>query len=282
MSSLTRKAAITGHPVAHSRSPLVHGYWLKKHGISGAYGRVDVPPETAESFYRDFAGSGLIGANVTVPHKEVAAASCDWLDEAARAMGAANTLWLDDTGRLCGANTDGLGFLGNLDQLAPGWDVSRESAVVLGAGGAARAIVWALLSRKFTSVHIVNRTYEKATALVEEFGAGTVAHEWDKLGIVLGQADLLVNTTALGMTGKAPLEIDLSPLPDTALVTDIVYAPLETDLLKQASRRGHQTVDGLGMLLHQAVPGFERWFGIRPEVDDDLRNLVLADLGVIA
>jgi len=282
MSRSGRKAAITGHPVAHSRSPLVHGYWLKKHGLSGEYGRLDVAPEHAEDFYRNFSASGLNGANVTVPHKEVAAASCDWLDDAAKTMGAANTLWLDETGRLCGANTDGLGFLGNLDQLAPGWDVSRESAVVLGAGGAARAIVWALLSRNFTSVHIVNRTFEKASALVEEFGPGTVAHQWDRLGTLLGKAELLVNTTALGMAGKAPLEIDLDPLPKTALVTDIVYAPLETDLLKQAAERGHQTVDGLGMLLHQAVPGFERWFGVRPEVDDELRRLVLADLGVTA
>lgn len=282
MSGTAPKAAITGHPVAHSRSPLVHGYWLKKHNISGSYGRIDVLPEGAEDFYRNFARSGLNGANVTVPHKEVAASACDWLDDAAGAMGAANTLWLDESGRLCGANTDGLGFLGNLDQLAPGWDVSRESAVVLGAGGAARAVVWALLSRKFTTVHIVNRTYEKAVAVVEEFGSGTIAHGWDKLGTVLGEAELLVNTTALGMTGKAPLEIDLAPLPETALVTDIVYAPLETDLLKQAAKRGHQTVDGLGMLLHQAVPGFERWFGVRPEVDDALRSLVLEDLGVTA
>jgi len=282
MSETFRKAAITGHPVAHSRSPLVHGYWLKKHGISGSYGRVDVTPEDADDFYRNFARSGLNGANVTVPHKEVAASACDWLDEAARAMGAANTLWLDEHGRLCGANTDGLGFLGNLDQLAPGWDVSRESAVVLGAGGAARAVVWALLARKFTTVHIVNRTFEKAAALEEEFGSGTVAHGWDKLGTVLAEAELLVNTTALGMTGKAPLEIDLSPLPESALVTDIVYAPLETELLKQAAKRGHQTVDGLGMLLHQAVPGFERWFGVRPVVDDALRTLVLEDLGVTA
>ncbi|WP_269584874.1 shikimate dehydrogenase [Roseibium sp. Sym1] len=282
MSDTFRKAAITGHPVAHSRSPLVHGYWLKKHNISGSYDRIDVSPEKAEDFYRNFQRSGLDGANVTVPHKEIAAAACDRLDDAAKAMGAVNTLWLDETGRLCGANTDGLGFLGNLDQLAPGWDVSRESAVVLGAGGAARAVVWALLSRKFTIVHIVNRTYEKAKAITDAFGSGTVAHGWDKLGTLLGKADLLVNTTALGMTGKAPLEIDLAPLPETALVTDIVYAPLETDLLRQAKRRGHQTVDGLGMLLHQAVPGFERWFGVRPEVDETLRRLVLEDLGVVA
>lgn len=280
MSETIKKAAVTGHPVAHSRSPLVHGHWLKKYGLSGDYGRVDVLPEKAEDFYRDFAASGLIGANVTVPHKETAAAACDWLDDAARSMGAANTLWLDEGGRLCGANTDGLGFLGNLDQLAPGWDHSAGTAIVLGAGGAARAIVWALLSRKFTTVHIVNRTVSKARDLADAFGPATTAHGWDNLGTLLGQAYLLVNTTSLGMTGKAPLEVDLADLPKSALVTDIVYVPLETDLLKAAAARGNPTVDGLGMLLHQAVPGFERWFGVRPDVDDALRALVLKDLGV--
>lgn len=278
MNTTIRKAAVTGHPIAHSRSPLIHGYWLKKHGIAGEYGLLDVAPETAEAFFRNFAASGLVGANVTVPHKETAAAACAWLDDAARTMGAANTLWLDEDGRLCGANTDGLGFLGNLDQLAPGWDDAPGTAVVLGAGGAARAVLWALISRKFRTVHIVNRTYEKAAILAGEFGSGTIAHDWDKLGTVLGEADLLVNTTALGMTGKPPLEIDLSPLPETALVTDIVYAPLITKLLEQAAERGNPTVDGLGMLLHQAVPGFERWFGVRPQVDDALRSVILKDL----
>lgn len=280
MSEGSSKAAVTGHPVAHSRSPLIHGYWLKKHGIDGEYGRVDVAPETADAFYRNFAESGLVGANVTVPHKETAAASCDWLDDAAKTMGAANTLWIDENGKLCGANTDGLGFLGNLDQRAPGWDSASGSAVVLGAGGAARAIVWALLSRKYTAVHIANRTREKAQKIVDEFGPRTIAHGWDNLGTLLEDADLVVNTTSLGMIGYPPLVIDLRPLPKSALVTDIVYAPLETDLLKQAAARGNRTVDGLGMLLHQAVPGFERWFGVRPEVDDDLRALVLQDLGV--
>ncbi|MEO0976999.1 MAG: shikimate dehydrogenase [Pseudomonadota bacterium] len=276
-----RKAAITGHPVSHSRSPLIHGYWLEKHGIEGEYVRVDVPPETAEGFYGNFADAGLIGANVTVPFKEIAARACDWLDDAATAMGAANTLWLDETGRLCGANTDGLGFLGNLDQLAPGWDNNPGTAVVLGAGGAARAIVWALISRDYTTVHIVNRTKEKAEKIVDEFGSGTVAHGWDKLGTVLAQAGVLVNTTSLGMTGKPPLEVDLSSLPENALVNDIVYSPLQTDLLKQAAARGNPAVDGIGMLLHQAVPAFERWFGERPVVTDELRTLALKDLGVI-
>lgn len=281
MTGLVRKAAITGHPVSHSRSPLIHGYWLEKHGLEGEYGRVDVLPENAEHFYGNFADSGLIGANVTVPFKETAARACDWLDDAASAMGAANTLWLDDAGRLCGANTDGLGFLGNLDQLAPDWDEMPGTAVVLGAGGAARAIVWALLSRKYTTVHIVNRTREKAEKISDEFGNGTIAHGWENLGTTLARADVLVNTTSLGMTGKPPLEIDLKNLPATALVNDIVYSPLETDLLKQAAARGNPTVDGIGMLLHQAVPAFERWFGERPVVTDELRTLALKDLGVI-
>lgn len=280
MSNPIRKAAITGHPVAHSRSPLLQGYWLKKYGIEGEYGRVDVSPETAEEFYRDFAKTGLVGANVTVPHKETAAKACDWLDDAAQKMGAANTLWLDADGKLCGANTDGIGFLGNLDQLVPGWDNNRSTAVVLGAGGAARAIIWALLSRKFKTVHIVNRTFEKAKVLQDTFGNETKAHAWDKLGTVLQEADLLVNTTSLGMTGKAPLQIDIASLPKNALVSDIVYAPLQTDLLKEAAKRGNETADGLGMLLHQAVPGFEKWFGIRPTVDDTLRQLIVDDLGL--
>lgn len=272
------KAAITGWPVTHSRSPMVHGYWLKKYGIEGSYGRVAVDPVEAKNFYRSFAESGLTGCNVTVPHKELAAACCDELDDAAKAMGAANTLWLAEDGRLMGANTDGIGFLGNLDQFAPGWDDGAETAVVLGAGGAARAIIWSLLSRGIKTVHIVNRTLEKAQDLAGQFGSSTIAQPWDKLGDLLGTADILVNSTALGMTGKPPLEIDLSDLPRKALVTDAVYSPLKTDLLRQAEERGNPVVDGLGMLLHQAVPGFERWFGRKPEVDDELRALIIADL----
>lgn len=274
------KIAITGWPVAHSRSPVVQGYWLEKYGVSGTYGKHAVKPEEAESFYANFATSGLTGGNVTVPHKEVAARACDVLDDAARKIGAVNTLWLDDQGRLNGTNTDGLGFLGNLDQYADGWDKSQGIALVLGAGGGARAVIWALLSRGFREVHIFNRTVEKAKILADEFGAGTFAHSWDKIGDYLSRSDLLVNTTSLGMSGKNPLELDLKDLPQTAVVTDIVYSPLKTDLLKQADQRGNRTVDGLGMLLHQAVHGFERWFGVTPTVDDDLRNFVLKDLGV--
>lgn len=276
---MTRRAAITGFPVAHSRSPLVHGHWLAEHGIDGSYEKVAVSPDTAPAFYRDFRESGLVGCNVTVPNKEAAAAACDELDEAARAMGAANTLWLDDTGRLIGANTDGPGFLGNLDQSLPGWDRGLSHAVVLGAGGAARAVIWALLSRGVKTVAIVNRTYQKAEELQGRFGPDSVAHHWGELDDLLGKTGLLVNTTSLGMSGQPPLDTDLQSLPASAIVADLVYVPLETPLLARARARGNPVVDGLGMLLHQAVPGFERWFGVRPSVTDELRALVLADLG---
>ncbi|WP_417767049.1 shikimate dehydrogenase [Stappia sp.] len=276
---MTRRAAITGFPVAHSRSPLVHGHWLAEHGIDGSYEKVAVSPDAAAAFYRDFRESGLVGCNVTVPNKEAAAAACDELDEAARAMGAANTLWLDDTGRLIGANTDGSGFLGNLDQSLPGWDDGLSHAVVLGAGGAARAVIWALLSRGVKTVAIVNRTYQKAADLKARFGPDSIACHWEDLDDLMGTTGLLVNTTSLGMSGQPPLEIDLRNLSESAIVADLVYVPLETPLLARARARGNPAVDGLGMLLHQAVPGFERWFGVRPRVTDELRALVLADLG---
>ncbi|MTI44400.1 shikimate dehydrogenase [Roseibium hamelinense] len=274
----TKRAAVTGWPVDQSRSPIIHGYWLDKLGIDGSYERIAVEPSNAEAFYRSFCDTGLTGCNVTVPHKETAALACDWLDPVALAMGAANTLWLSEDGKLCGANTDGLGFLANLDQVQPGWDSNKNSAIVLGAGGAARAIVWSLLHRGFRAVHIVNRTVEKALQLRDEFGAKTTAHGFGTFVELLGTADLLVNTTALGMTGKPPLNLDLAKLPKNTLVTDIVYVPLETELLRTARLRGNRTVNGLGMLLHQAVPGFERWFGQRPVVDQTLYDLIVTDL----
>ncbi len=275
---MTRRAAVTGWPVTHSRSPLIHGYWLKKFKIDGFYDKLSVEPQNAEKFYRNLTAFGLAGCNVTVPHKQVAAQACDWLDPAAEAIGAANTIWVDEDGRTCGANTDGAGFLGNLDQMAPGWSQTPETAVVLGAGGAARAVVWALLQRKFTSVYIFNRTLKKAQDLASHFGSDSIAQPWENLDKTLSKASVLVNTTSLGMSGQAELNIDLGSLPKSALVTDIVYVPLQTQLLKQAQMRGNPTVDGLGMLLHQAVPGFEKWFGQRPVVDDDLRALILEDL----
>ncbi|WP_407049168.1 shikimate dehydrogenase [Methyloraptor flagellatus] len=267
-------AAVVGWPVAHARSPLIQGYWLRKLGRAGGYGRIAVRPEDAARFFAGLARSGLAGANVTVPHKEAAFAACDEFEPVARATGAVNTLWIE-AGKLCGTNTDALGFLANLDDRAHGWDNSGGQALVLGAGGAARAVVWALASRGL-KVRIVNRTRARAEELATRLGA--VAHDWSEAEALLGQTRVLVNTTSLGMSGKGDLDLDLAALPATALVTDIVYVPLETPLLARARARGNPTVDGLGMLLHQAVPGFRRWFGGCPEVTPALRDLVLADI----
>lgn len=275
------RAAVIGWPIAHSRSPIVHSYWLREYGIEGSYERLGVPPEQIEEFLRTFERTGLAGGNVTIPHKEVAMRMCDEVDEAARLLGAVNTLRYED-GKLYGSNTDGIGFLGSLDAGAPGWDKAGGVAVVLGAGGAARAIIWALISRGFSPIQIVNRTVERAQDLVVRFGSGTQAHSIDVLPDLLPKAAILVNTTSLGMNGQPSMDVDLDLLPDNALVTDIVYVPLETDLLARARKRGLRTVDGLGMLLHQAVPGFEQWFGIRPKVTDALRAAVLADMGFSA
>ncbi|MDX5595117.1 shikimate dehydrogenase [Pseudovibrio sp. SPO723] len=276
-----RKAAVTGHPIKHSRSPLIHGFWLKTYGIEGEYGRVDLPPENALSFLQNLKENGLVGVNVTIPNKETALEAAEILDDAARQIGAVNTLWLDDEGRLNGSNTDALGFLGNLDQRAPGWDERKGKAVVLGAGGAARAILWALQHRGYQEILLLNRTLEKAEGLQSHFGEPVRCELWESRSKALEGCDLLVNTTALGMAGQRPLEIELNLLPSTAVVTDIVYTPLMTDLLVAAKARGNRVVDGLGMLLHQAVPGFEKWFGKRPEVTEELREVILKDMGLL-
>ena len=268
------RAVVIGWPVDHARSPLIHRHWLKRYGLAGDYGRLAVAPEDAAAFFARFTEQGLVGANVTVPHKEAAHAACAELDPVAAATGAVNTLWLDG-GKLCGANTDAPGFLANLDDRAPGWDRDGGKTLVLGAGGAARAAVWGLVSRGF-EVRIVNRTLARAEDLAARFGA--TAFPWDTAEGLLADTRVLVNTTSLGMSGKGDLGLDLASLPGDALVTDIVYVPLETPLLAAARARGNPTVDGLGMLLHQAVPGFERWFGRRPEVTEELRRLILDDI----
>ncbi|HSI39693.1 MAG TPA: shikimate dehydrogenase [Xanthobacteraceae bacterium] len=274
---MTRRVCIIGHPVAHSRSPLVHGYWLAQHGIDGAYGREDVPAERIGDFLQDLQSLGYVGGNVTVPHKEAAYAACTERDPVASALRAVNTLWLEG-GRLCGANTDVHGFLANLDERAPGWDRALDTALVLGAGGAARAVLHGLLSRGVGRVALANRTLGRAQALAAHFGPRVEPLELRDAPGRLAGCRLVVNTTALGMAGKQPLELDLSPLSPDAVVADIVYVPLETPLLRAAKARGLATVDGLGMLLHQAVPGFERWFGVRPTVTPELRALILADI----
>jgi shikimate dehydrogenase len=275
MTETTLRACIMGHPVAHSRSPMLHGYWLKTLGIRGTYDFADVPEADFPGFLRGLQARGFAGGNVTVPHKEAAFRLVDQRDDAATAIGAVNTVW-HERGELHGGNTDAYGFVAHLAAGQPGWNKSVQSAVVLGAGGGARAIVHALCSR-WIGVAIVNRTLARAQDLARHF-AGATAHAWEELPQLLRKADLLVNATSLGMSGKAPLAIDLTPLRSDAIVYDIVYVPLETELLRAARGRGLRTVGGLGMLLHQAVPAFARWFGVTPTVTAELRAVIEADI----
>jgi shikimate dehydrogenase len=276
MTSSVRRACIMGHPVAHSRSPMIHNYWLKQLGIAGSYDFMDLAPEQFADFVTHMAERGYVGGNVTVPHKEAAFRLAEQRDAAAETVGAVNVLWLEN-GRLMGGNSDVHGFVANLDDRAPGWDVKGGLAVILGAGGAARGAVYGLMQRGMR-VALVNRTPARAAELAAHYGGGTTAHGWDDLPGLLAQADLLVNCTSLGMVGKDPLVIDLAPLKAGAVVYDIVYVPLETALLAEAKRRGHRTVDGLGMLLQQAGYGFQKWFGAQPRVTAELRSICEADI----
>jgi len=274
MNTRLRRACVMGHPVAHSRSPMIHGYWLKTLGIPGAYELKDLTPGQFPEFVTHLEKNGYVGGNVTVPHKEAAFRLAAGRDAAAEAVGAVNTLWLEE-GRLMGGNSDTHGFVANLDDCAPGWDVPGCRALVLGAGGAGRSAVYALKQRG-AEVHVVNRTASRAQDLAARFGAN--AHGFDAVPRLLGEADVLVNCTSLGLAGKPPLEIDLGPLKRSAVVYDVVYVPLETALLAAARKRGHRTVDGLGMLLQQAGFGFRKWFGGNPKVTPELRALVEADI----
>ena len=274
-----KRACVIGWPVEHSRSPSIHRYWLAQYGIDGAYEKEPVRPEDLAGFLGALEQRGYAGANVTLPHKEAALRLAAVADEAARAIGAANTLWLDQAGRLCAGNTDAYGFITNLEAEASGWDKGRRPVMVLGAGGAARAIVHGLLSEGAASIVLTNRTRGRADALAHAYGPSVTVIDWDDRHRALAGCGLLVNATSLGMTGKEPLDLDLAALPANAVVADIVYSPLQTELLAAARARGNRTVDGLGMLLYQAVPGFERWFGVRPEVTPELRAHVVATLG---
>ena len=277
MTSGTRPpaACLIGWPAAHSRSPLIHHYWLRTLGIEGGYIIEAVPPDEFQDFVFRLSLRGFVGANITLPHKERALALSK-PDARARAVGAANTLWYED-GELRSTNTDIEGFINNLDACAPGWDRAGD-ALVLGAGGSSRAVVFGLIERGIKRVHLANRTLDRAQALADQFGADVHPVAWETIGDVLPRAGLLVNTTSLGMHGQPALEIDVGLLPPDAVVADLVYVPLETPLLAAARGRGLQVADGLGMLLHQAVRGFELWFGQRPQVTAELRALVEADL----
>lgn len=273
-----KHACVIGWPVAHSRSPVIHRYWLKLYGLEGAYEQEAVRPEEIAEFLKTLGSHGYAGANVTLPHKEAALAAADRADQAATTIGAANTLWLDAKGLLHASNTDAYGFMTHLAQEAPDWNKGKRPVMVLGAGGAARAILQGLIEAGASKILLANRTGDRAKVLAQSFGPRVSVVPWEDRSKALAGCGLLVNTTSLGMTGKPPLDINLSALPLDAIVADIVYSPLETPLLAAAVGRGNRTVDGLGMLLHQAVPGFERWFGVRPEVTPALRAHVAAHL----
>jgi shikimate dehydrogenase len=276
MGKETRAACVIGWPVEHSRSPLIHNYWLKQHGIAGEYRREAVRPEAFADFVARLSERGYVGANITLPHKEAALRLAE-PDERAKAIGAANTLWREGNG-LSSTNTDVEGFLDNLDASAPQWDKGLREVLVLGAGGAARAVVHGLIGRGVKNVHVANRSFARAQALRERFGAAVHPARWEEIGGRLSTAGLLVNATSLGMTGHPPLDIRIGDLPANAVVADIVYVPLVTPLLATARERGLRTADGLGMLLHQAVGGFSLWFGVKPQVTAELRALLEADL----
>ena len=276
-----KRAFVTGWPIKHSRSPLIHRYWLKEHGLEGDYQKIACAPDDFADWLNALRDNGLVGGNVTIPHKEQAFELVSRRDETAEALGAVNTIWLEDE-ILWGGNTDGYGFLANLDDRAPGWDdeAAGQTALVLGAGGASRAVILGLQKRGFSKIIIANRTLARAQELADRFGAPCEAMAMDEVTKHASSVQLVINTTALGMEGsEAALPIDVTLLAPDTLVTDIVYTPLVTPFLAAARERGLRTVDGLGMLLHQAVPGFEKWFGVRPSVTAELRNLLLEDLG---
>lgn len=274
---MSPRCFVIGHPIAHSRSPLIHGEWLRQYGLAGSYERVDVAPADLPAFIAKLREGEFTGGNVTVPHKEAVMALVDEISQAGRAIGAVNTLWRED-GRIVADNTDVPGFLAHLDATVPGWQVRVRTVLVLGAGGAARGICYGLKSRGVERIIVANRSLERAAELAASLGRPLEAADWARRDALVGEADLIVNTTALGMQGKPPLEIDLSRLRPGTIVDDIVYVPLKTTLLADVERRSGVPVDGLGMLLHQAVPGFARWFGITPEVTPALRALIEADI----
>ena len=275
---MTIKAFVIGHPINHSRSPLIHGTWLAEHGIDGSYEAIDVAPDALPGFFERLRRGEFAGGNVTIPHKEAVFALCDEVDPLARRIGAVNTLVARD-GRVFGSNTDYLGFLGNLDAAVPGWSDGPDDAMVIGAGGAARAVLVALQRRDGGRVHVLNRTLANAQALVDEIEGPFEAHGFEAFAELAPRTGIVINTSSIGMHGSRFDWLDFGLLRKTTLVTDIVYVPLETPLLADARAHGLTTVDGLGMLLHQAVPGFEAWFGVRPSVTPALRARIEATLG---
>lgn len=276
-----KNAFVIGHPIAHSKSPKLHGFWLNALKIEGTYQAIDVAPENLVDFARSLELKDLIGGNATLPHKEHLLQICDELTETAKAIGAVNTIWLQN-GKLFGDNTDKYGFLANLDQQNPGWDQHKSRAIMIGAGGAARAILMGLIERGYKEIYILNRTIERANELANAFMVHTKAQRLcaatlSDFNALAPSTDFVVNTSAVGMKGTKFDALDVKKLPRHAIVTDIVYTPLITPLLADAEQAGLKIIDGIGMLLHQAVPGFEKWFGVRPEVTDALRAHMLEE-----
>lgn len=272
-----KRAFVIGHPIAHSRSPLIHRSWLRAHGVTGSYDAIDVAPAQLPEHFRRLRQGEFVGGNVTIPLKEAALELCDTVDPLARQIGAANTLVLQGD-RIHGSNTDSIGFLHNLDQTVPGWDTGLASAIVLGAGGAARAILVALAQRRVGSIHVLNRDPSRAETLARTLDGPLVPGPLTDFAAHAPTAGLVVNTTSVGLHGTAFSDLPLQHLPLSSIVNDLVYVPLETPLLATARKLGRRCVDGLGMLLHQAVPGFEKWFGVRPAVTPELRHAVAATL----
>ena len=272
-----KRACVIGWPIAHSRSPAIHGYWLDRYKIDGAYTKEAVEPDQIETFLRGMADAGIAGCNATIPHKEAVFRLADERDASAVAVGAANTVWREGT-RLYASNTDTYGYMTYLAREAEDWDRRDAPVSVLGAGGAARAIVYGFLEAGVPQVRVFNRSGERAKALARDFGPRVKAMPWDMRSRAATESSVLVNTTALGLKDEGSLEIDFTDFHPDCIVSDIVYVPLETGLIRNARRHGLRTLDGLGMLLHQAVPGFEKWFGVRPEVTDELYEMIAADI----
>lgn len=272
-------AGVVGDPVSHSLSPHLHGYWIDKYNINGEYSAFHVPVQELPEFLATMKQKGLCGVNLTVPHKELALGLVDIVEPVAVKIGAVNTVYYNENGKLVGTNTDGFGFLTHLKQSIPEWASKNNIAVILGAGGAARAVLVSLLEDGIKEIRVCNRTLSRALSLADDLNDDRVSVvEWEEYEKALSEASLLVNVTTLGMTGQRSLDITLDVLPTEAVVYDIVYNPIETELLKQARSRGNQVVDGLGMLLHQAAPGFEKWFGRFPEIDNALAEFLLGKL----
>jgi len=271
------KAAVIGWPIEHSRSPLIHGHWIKKHGIDGSYTKIAVKPEEVTAFVRSLGGRGLAGCNVTVPHKEAVFRAADVRDPSAEAVGAANTLWLEG-GKLHAANSDTYGYMAHLDATVPNWRQRAGPVAILGAGGTARALAYGFLAAGVGEVHVVARTTARAEEIARQLGPGIKVVPWLERDRIARECRLVANTTTLGMNGVGAPDLDLLRRRPDLIVTDAVYTPLETPFLAMARQNGLTTVDGLGMLLHQAVLGFTKWFGVKPEVTEELRDILVRDI----